>query len=134
MVSRSIEKLMLIAIGLTTVVLVGIPILLFAVDTLGNATQLELARNFSERVHNGTQLVDTGANDTIIEINVPIGVSVSAEGSTLTVSFQRSGGPITTWEEDYGHTISLQAPNGPGPHLMHIAMVAGIIELTFTEL
>ena len=134
MVSRSLEKLMLIAIGLTTVVLVGIPILLFAVETLGNATQLELAQNFSERVHNETQLVDTGANNTIIEINVPTGVTVSAEGSTLTVSFQSSGGLITTWEEDYGHTISLQAPSGSGPHLMHIAMIAGIIELTFTEL
>jgi len=134
MVSRSLEKLMLIAIGLTTVVLVGIPILLFAVDTLGNATQLELAQNFSERVHNETQLVDTEANSTIIEINVPTGVTVSAEGSTLTVSFQSSGGLITTWEESYSHTISLQAPSGPGPHLMLIARVAGIIELTFAEL
>jgi len=124
---------MLIAIGLTTVVLVGIPILLFAVDTLGNATQLELAQNFSERVHNETQLVDTGANSTIIEINVPTGVTVSAEGSTLTVSFQNSAGLITTWEVLYSHTISLQAPSGPGPHLMHIAMIAGIIELTFAK-
>ncbi len=134
MVSRSLEKLMLIAIGLTTVVLVGIPILLFAIDTLGNATQLELAQNFSERVHNETQLVDTGTNNTIIEINIPTGVTVSAEGSTLTVSFQSSGGLITAWEESYSHTISLQAPSGAGPHLMQIAMVAGIIELTFTEL
>jgi len=133
MVSRSLEKLMLIAIGLTTVVLVGIPILLFAVDTLGNATQLELAQNFSERVHNETQLVDTGANSTIIEINVPTGVTVSAEGSTLTVSFQSSGGLVTTWEVGYSHIISLQAPSGPGPHLMHIAMIAGIIELTFAK-
>ena len=125
---------MLIAIGLTTVVLVGIPILLFAVDTLGNATQLEIAQNFSERVHNETQLVDTGTNNTIIEINIPTGVTVSAEGSTLTVSFQSSGGLITAWEESYSHTISLQAPSGAGPHLMQIAMVAGIIELTFTEL
>ncbi len=134
MVSRSLEKLMLIAIGLTTVVLVGIPILLFAIDTLGNATQLELAQNFSERIHNETQLVDTGTNNTIIEINIPTGVTVSAEGSTLTVSFQSSGGLITAWEESYSHTISLQAPSGAGPHLMQIAMVAGIIELTFTEL
>jgi len=125
---------MLIAIGLTTVVLVGIPILLYAVDTLGNATQLESAQNFSERVHNETQLVDTGANNTIIEINVPTGVIVSAEGSTLTVLFQSSGGLIITWEEDYSHAISLQAPSRLGPHLMHIAMVAGIIELTFAEL
>ena len=125
---------MLIAIGLTTVVLVGIPILLFAVDTLGNATQLELAHNFSERVHNETQLVDTGANNTIIEINIPTGVTVSADGYTLTVSFQSSGGLVTMWEEDYSHIISLQAPSGSGPHMMHIVMVAGIIELTFTEL
>ncbi|MGY5861014.1 MAG: hypothetical protein RTU09_01375 [Candidatus Thorarchaeota archaeon] len=134
MVSRSLEKLMLIAIGLTTVVLVGIPVLLFAVDTLGNATQFELAQNFSERVHNETLLVDTGTNNTLIEINVPTGVIISAEGSTLTISFQSSGGLITNWEVDYTHTISLQAPNEPGPHLMHIAMVADIIELTFTEL
>jgi hypothetical protein len=78
--------------------------------------------------------VDTGTNNTIIEINIPTGVTVSAEGSTLTVSFQSSGGLITAWEESYSHTISLQAPSGAGPHLMQIAMVAGIIELTFTEL
>lgn len=134
MVSRSLEKLMLIAIGLTTVVLVGIPILLFAVDTLGTATQLEMAQDFSERVHNETQLVDTGANNTLIEISVPTGVTVTAEGSTLTVSFQSSGGQITAWEESYSHPISLQAPSTSGPHLMRIAMIAGIIELTFAEL
>ncbi len=134
MVSRSLEKLMLIAIGLTTVVLVGIPILLFAVDTLGTVTQLEMAQNFSERVHNETQLVDTGANNTLIEINLPTGVTVTAEGSTLTVSFQSSGGQITAWEKSYSHPISLQAPSSSGPHLMQIAMIAGIIELTFTEL
>jgi len=125
---------MLIAIGLTTVVLVGIPILLFAVDTLGNATQLELAQNFSERIHNETQLVDTGANNTLIEINVPTGVTVTADGSILTVSYQSSGGQITTWEKSFSHPITLQAPSGLGPHLMQIAMIAGIIELTFTEL
>ena len=125
---------MLIAIGLTTVVLVGIPILLFAVDTLGTATQLEMAHSFSERVHNETQLVDTGANNTLIDINIPTGVTVTAEGSTLTVSFQSSGGQITTWEESYNHPITLQASSGSGPHLMQIAMIAGIIELTFTEL
>jgi len=125
---------MLIAIGLTTVVLVGIPILLFAVDTLGTATQLEMAQNFSERVHNETQLVDTGANNTLIEISVPTGVTVTAEGSTLTVSFQSSGGQITEWEESYNHPLVLQAPSSSGPHLMQIAMNAGIIELTFTEL
>jgi len=125
---------MLIAIGLTTVVLVGIPILLFAVDTLGNATQLELAQNFSERIHNETQLVDTGANNTLIEINVPTGVTVTADGSILTVSYQSSGGQITTWEKSFSHPITLQAPSGLGPHLMQIAMIVGIIELTFTEL
>lgn len=134
MVSRSLEKLMLIAIGLTTVVLVGIPILLFAVDTLGTATQLEMAQNFSERVHNETQLVDTGTNNTLIEINIPTGVTVTVEGSTLTVSFQSSGGQITTWEESYSHPISLQSPSSSGPHLMQIAMIADVIELTFTEL
>ncbi|MEE8182101.1 MAG: hypothetical protein V3T87_02180 [Candidatus Thorarchaeota archaeon] len=134
MVSRSLEKLMLIAIGLTTVVLVGIPILLFAVDTLGTATQLEMAQNFSERVHNETQRVDTGTNNTLIEISVPTGVTVTVEGSTLTVSFQSSGGQITEWEESYSHPIILQAPSSSGPHLMQIAMIAGIIELTFTGL
>ncbi|NOR38572.1 MAG: hypothetical protein GQ580_03175 [Candidatus Thorarchaeota archaeon] len=125
---------MLIAIGLTTVVLVGIPILLFAVDTLGTATQLEMAQNFSERVHNETQLVDTGANNTLVEISVPTGVTIAAEGSTLTVSFLSSGGQITEWEESYSHPIVLQAPSSSGPYLMQIAMIAGIIELTFTEL
>ncbi|MFW9845954.1 MAG: hypothetical protein ACFFD6_04350 [Candidatus Thorarchaeota archaeon] len=92
MVSRSLEKMILIAIGLSTAVIIGIPVLMYSIDTLSNASQADLALRFADRLHNVTESVDDGiANNTVIEISVPEGVTVTSDGTSLTVSLEREG-------------------------------------------
>ncbi|MHA2240108.1 MAG: hypothetical protein ACXACE_00735 [Candidatus Thorarchaeota archaeon] len=133
MVSRSLEKMMLIAIGLTTVVIVGVPVLLYAMDTLSGASQLDMAETFATRIHDVTLAVDNGtSNDTLIEVNVPSGVTVSAVGNSLSVTLQRASSDPIVWSWDFNHNLQVVQPESSGLHILQVRYVAGIIELTFT--
>jgi hypothetical protein len=133
MVSRSLEKMILIAVGLSTAVIIGVPVLLYTIDTLGNASQLEMAEQFAERLHNLTERVDTGTvNNTSVDINVPEGVSVTSNDGTLTVVFEKLGVPSQYWGETYGHSIVLQPPLGPGAYSLVIQLIGSDIHISFT--
>jgi hypothetical protein len=133
MVSRSLEKMVLIALGLTTVVIIGVPTLMYAINTLGNVTDLESAAVFADRLHNMTGLVDLGGtNNTEVRIMVPEYVTVSADGSTLTVTFQKEGMELTEWSETYLHPVSLLTGVTSGDNSLTIRLVNGVIEILFT--
>jgi hypothetical protein len=132
MVSRSLEKMLLVAIGLSTAVLVGVPVLMYAMDTLGAASQVKRAGLFADRVHNVTESVDDGlANNVAIEINVPEGVTLTADGTTLTIVFERESLETRAWSDIYDHSIVLVGPAGSGTYIMHIQLDSGTIEITF---
>ncbi len=125
---------MLIAIGLTTVVIVGVPVLLYAMDTLSSASQLELAESFANRVHDVTLAVDDGtSNDTIIEVNVPSGVAVSAVGTSLSLTLQMEISEPVVWSWDFNHNLQVVGPESSGLHILQVRLVEGTIELTFTS-
>ena len=106
MVSRSLEKMILIAVGLSTVVIIGVPVLMYAIDTINTTSQLQEAQLVAEQIHNATRDVDTGAsNSTTFNIWMYPGVTVTAGGNTLTVAFSRNGGTPTTWPAAYNHEI-----------------------------
>ncbi|MHA2042596.1 MAG: hypothetical protein ACW975_12125 [Candidatus Thorarchaeota archaeon] len=133
MVSRSLEKMILIAIGLSTAVIIGVPVLLFTIDTLGNASQLEMAEQFAERLHNLTERVDNGtANNTSVLINVPDGVSVTSNGATLTVAFEKLGVASQYWGETYGHSIILVPPVESRTYSLLIQLIGNEIHISFT--
>ncbi|MDF1539117.1 MAG: hypothetical protein P1Q69_09445 [Candidatus Thorarchaeota archaeon] len=133
MVSRSLEKMLLIAIGLTTVVMVGVPVLLYTMNIISNASQLEVAQDFAEELHNATAQVDQGSLSDFSSITViPQYVEVSAVGNSLTVSFQVEGGEMYTWTEVYAHSILLTAPEGSGTHIVEINLDEDILEITFS--
>ncbi|MBD3404944.1 MAG: hypothetical protein GF411_02270 [Candidatus Lokiarchaeota archaeon] len=124
MVSRSLEKMMLVAVGLTTAVLVGVPVLLYAMNTVNNATQIETAQVFAEQVHDIVNSTDCGiTNDTLVEIEVPSGVSISASGSTLTITFQHDMIQTITWVETYTSTIILIPPESAGAYNLNVVKV-----------
>jgi hypothetical protein len=132
MVSRSLEKMILIAIGLSTAVIIGVPVLLYTMDTLGNAFQLEMAEQFAERLHNLTESVDNGiANNTSVLISVPEGVSISSNGATLTVAFEKLGVASQYWGETYGHSIELNPPVESGSHSLLIQLIGDEIHISF---
>ncbi|MHA2353612.1 MAG: hypothetical protein ACXADC_00395 [Candidatus Thorarchaeota archaeon] len=133
MVSRSLEKMILIAIGLSTAVIIGVPVLLYTIDTLGNASQLEIAEQFAERLHNLTARVDIGStNNTSAAITVPEGASVTSSGTTLTVAFEKLGVASQYWGETYGHSIHLVPPTESGTYSLLIQLLGDELHITFT--
>ncbi|MFW9847518.1 MAG: hypothetical protein ACFFF4_00150 [Candidatus Thorarchaeota archaeon] len=132
MVSRSLEKMMLIAIGLTMVVIVGVPVLLYTMDILSSASELEMAQNFADRVHNATSRVDQGlVNDTHIEISVPQYVEISAVGNTLTIMYEKEGADSISWSNTYTRQITLVSPPGFGLYMLYIHIDSGELVVAF---
>ncbi len=132
MVSRSLEKMILIAIGLSTAVIIGVPVLLYTIDTLGDASQLEMAEQFAERLHNLTARVDNGvANNTSVLVNLPDDISVTSNGATLTVAFEKIGVASQYWGETYGHTIVLVPPVESGTYTLLIQLIGSEVHISF---
>jgi len=132
MVSRSLEKMLLIAIGLTTVVMVGVPVLLYTMNIITNASQLETAQEFADELHNATGRVDVGqTNHTSMQISVPQFVTVSASGNTLTIIYAKEGLDTFTWSNTYTHPISLDTPPGFGLYTFVVSMQEGELLIVF---
>lgn len=138
MVSRSLEKMMLIAIGLSTAVIVGVPVLMYAIDTINTTSQLQEAQLVAAEIHNATSDVDTGVtNTTAINIWVNPGISVTANGNMLTVLYSENGGAPRSWSATYFHEISIDSPINPHQsevlYSMEIVLVDDIIHISFLE-
>ncbi len=133
MVSRTIEKMILIAVGLTTVVIIGVPVLMYTMDTLANVSQLEAAQTFADRMHNYTSRVDTGQQDeVIVEITVPSYIEMSASGQSLSIAYMKDGNQEAVWSETYAHAIVLTPPESSGIHTLTIRLVSGEIHISFS--
>ena len=133
MVSRTIEKMILIAVGLTTVVIIGVPVLMYTMDTLANVSQLEAAQTFADRMHNYTSRVDTGQQEeVIVEITVPSYIEMSASGQSLTIAYMKDGNQEAAWSETYVHAIVLTPPDTAGIHTLTISLVSDEIHISFS--
>ncbi|MFX0107297.1 MAG: hypothetical protein ACFE7R_03365 [Candidatus Hodarchaeota archaeon] len=132
MVSRSLEKMILIAIGLTTAVLVGIPILMYSMSSLEQAALIEEATLFAETLHNATDRVDKGLeNDTGIPIQVPNRVSVSSSNTVLTVTLERDEGSDLLFSVAYDHVIDLIPPASAGDYWVFLRLVDDSLQVHF---
>lgn len=136
MVSRSLEKMMLIAIGLSTAVIVGVPVLMYAIDTINTTTQLQEAQLLAERIHNTTMDVDSGmTNTTTITVLINPGVTVTAAGNTLTVLYSTDGGTPRTWSQSYVHQIavdtSISTHQDSTLYTMDVALIGNVIHVWF---
>lgn len=127
--------MLLIAIGLTMCVMVGVPVLLVSMDAISNASQFESAQSFAYTVHNITSQVDTGqTNDTSIEIRVPEGVNIRVESSQLIIEYQKEGTEPVSWDVSYTHTLDVDPPTTTGLYLMRVRLVGNEILIAFTPL
>lgn len=136
MVSRSLEKMMLIAIGLSTAVIVGVPVLMYAMDTINTTSHLQEAQFAAEQIHNATMEVDTGVtNSTAFNIWANPGFTVTANGNMLMVSFSNDGGTPRTWSATYIHEISIDnsisSHLSKTPYSMEIVLVDDVIHISF---
>lgn len=129
---------MLIAIGLSTVVIVGVPVLMYAIDTINTTSQLQEAQLVAEQIHNATRDVDNGVTNTsAINIWVVPGITVTADGNTLTVLFSNGGIAPSSWAGTYNHDILIDHPilttNSRVLYSVEIVLVDNIIHISFFE-
>ena len=137
--SRSLEKMILIAIGLSTVVIVGVPVLMYAIDTINTTAQLQEVQFAAEQIHNATQDVDDGiTNSTSVNVWLHPGFSISASANTLTVTYDNDKSTPQTWSVTYNHEISIDVNiydrSYEAQYKMDVHMIDSVIHITFVEL
>ncbi len=132
MVSRSLEKMILIAVGLTMAVTIGVPVLLYSIDLVNQAGRIESGRFVAERMQDAIELVDGGAaNMTTLDITLPPQTSVSASGHTFTVTLEQTGGEPIRWTREFNHTLVLTPPTGAASYRVTIGMEGSTIMIVF---
>ena len=123
---------MLIAVGLSTAVIIGVPVLLYAIDTMSYSTHLQSAQTAADDIFAATEQLDSGAlNTTTIRVHIPTGVSMSADGSTLAISVLING-QTTSWSDSYTHQIVINPPTEAGTYDMEFSMISNVIHITYT--
>ncbi|TFG27282.1 hypothetical protein EU527_18700 [Candidatus Thorarchaeota archaeon] len=138
MVSRSLEKMMLIAVGLSTAVIIGVPVLLVAIDTMTTTQQVQYAQQASEKIFNATRQVDDGvSSDITIEVYIPDNFEMSTDstGSVLTITVDTGRPPpdtYLTWLEDFDHQIVVNCPSKAGYYYFTFTMVSDVIHITYS--
>jgi uncharacterized protein (UPF0333 family) len=132
MVSRSLEKMLLIAIGLSTAVIVGVPLLMVAIQTLQGTSQIEMARAFAESTHNLVHSIDSGeCEDMSVQVNIPDCATIDVDGSFLGIYCYIEGELAESWEETYTHSIEFSGQLDSGSYTVRARLIGEIIELSF---
>jgi len=129
---------MLIAVGLSTVVIIGVPVLMYAIDTINTTSQLQEVQLAAEQIHNATRDVDSGVtNSTTVDVWIHPGVIISANTNTLVVSFDNGETAPKTWSISYNHNISIDVNikerSYRTQYRMGVQMIGSIIHITFAE-
>ncbi len=124
---------MLIAIGLSTAVMVGVPVLMYAIDTITTTSYLEDAQVVAAQIHATTKQVDNGTIPNVtIQVHIPAGITMNADGNTLTISFNYQGVEPQIWIETYVHPVTINPPPEAGNYLMHFNLDSGVILITYS--
>ncbi|MDH4213100.1 MAG: hypothetical protein OEV85_04195 [Candidatus Thorarchaeota archaeon] len=130
MVSRSLEKMMLIAVGLSTAVIIGVPVLLYAINTMTYSTHLQDAQSAAEAIFTATNRIDSGELQNLtIQIHIPTGVTMTVNGNVLTITVLIDG-QQTGWSESYDHQLSISPPTESGNYNMIFTLVSNVIQIT----
>ena len=132
MVSRSLEKMMLIAVGLSTAVIIGVPVLLYAINTMSYSTHLQDAQMAAGDIFDATERMDLGEVDNLtIRVHIPTGMLMIADGSTLTISVLIDG-QTSSWSDSYIHQIVINPPTEAGNYDIEFTMISNVINITYT--
>jgi hypothetical protein len=124
--------MMLIAVGLSTAVIIGVPVLLYAIDTMSYSVHLQDAQVAAEDIFNATGTLDNGVvDDLTIRVHIPTGMSMTVDGTTLAISVLING-QTTSWTETYVHSIVINPPTEAGIYDIEFEMVSNVIHITYT--
>ncbi len=140
MVSRSLEKMMLIAVGLTTAVIIGVPVLLYAIDTMTTTQQIQYAQEAANSIFNATGQVDNGElEDITIQVYIPSTLSIMTDesGNGLVITLD-TGRPAPEqymmWSQTFDHQLVIDFPDEAGTYHLRIHLVSGVIQMTFARI
>ncbi len=137
MVSRSLEKMMLIAIGLSTAVIIGIPVLVYSIDLMTTTQRVQTANLAAQQILNATRMIDTGELDnTTIEVYLPEGFEIVVDntGYSLSISLSLEEEPPESnivWSETFSHLIVINAPPTSGNFIMFFNMESDVIQISY---
>jgi hypothetical protein len=119
-------------VGLSTAVIIGVPVLLYAIDTMSYSVHLQDAQLAADNIFTATEQLDTGTlNTTTTRIHIPTGMSMVADGSTLTISVLVNG-QTTTWSDSYTHQIIINPPTEAGTYDIVFTLISNVIHITYT--
>ena len=123
---------MLIAVGLSSAVIIGVPVLLYAINTMSYTTHLQDAQSAADAIFAAVGQLDTGAlNSTTIRVHIPTGMLMDASGSSLTISVLINEIP-TIWSNSYSHQIVINPPTEAGIYDLDFEMISNVIHITYT--
>jgi uncharacterized protein (UPF0333 family) len=132
MVSRSLEKMMLIAVGLSTAVIIGVPVLLYAINTISYSTHLQDAQIAAEDIFTAANRIDSGELENLtIQVHIPTGVTMTVSGNTLTITVLIDD-QSTQWSETFNYPIIINPPTEAGNYNMTFTMVSNVIHITYS--
>jgi hypothetical protein len=132
MVSRSLEKMMLIAVGLSTAVIIGVPVLLYAINTISYSTHLQDVQVAAQDIFAAANRVDSGEQDNVtIQVHIPTGVTMIANGNMLTISVFIDN-QQSVWSETFTHQISINPPTEAGNYHMTFTMISDVMYITYS--
>jgi hypothetical protein len=96
------------------------------------SAHLQDAQLAADGIFAATEQLDTGElNDTTIRVHIPTGMSMAADGTTLTISVLING-QTTSWSDSYTHQIVINPPTEAGNYDIVFSMVSNVIHITYT--
>ena len=132
MVSRSLEKMMLIAVGLSAAVIVGVPVLMFSINLVNSTSSYQAAQNFADKMFSYVDAVDA-QNATVVEetIIVPLNVTMNSAFKRLDIVYHAADQAPVGWTEYYEHEIDLLPPSTTGQQMVRVEMYNNTIQIRF---
>jgi fructose-1,6-bisphosphatase/sedoheptulose 1,7-bisphosphatase-like protein len=95
------------------------------------STHLQDAQMAAGDIFNATERMDLGEVDNLtIRVHIPTGMSMVADGYTLTISVLIDG-QTTSWFDSYVHQIVINPPTEAGYYDIEFTMVSNVINITY---
>ena len=134
MVSRSLEKMMLIAVGLSTAVIIGVPVLLYAINTMSYSTHLQDAQIAAENIFAAANRIDSGELENLtIQVHIPTGVTMAVNGNTLTITILIND-QQTFWSATFNYLVVINPPTEAGNYNMMFTLISNVIHITHSSI
>ncbi len=130
--NQSLEKIVIIGLNLTLLVVIGVPLLFSSVQIISDSDQSITFQYFIQDLDESILLADQSRTKITRQIMVPENVSIDAVHNQLVFKIH-----LETWHiitRTYRCPIQLDGPTQSGNHLLSINVTEITIQITFQRL